>query len=125
DPISQRPVVRDAVADLAESKNPPPVPGEKKQALSGTEVRLEWGPRADPGGGVAWPFGGLSLADQGGFPGRVRALVEGFAVFNPHATLRLDWFGQTTSWQATDPAWPKWKPRQPTSAHWYEPRHLE
>jgi hypothetical protein len=51
--------------------------------------------------------------------------VEGFAVFNPHATITLDWFGAVTTWEATDPAWVKWKPHQPTSAHWYEVRHLE
>ncbi len=26
---------------------------------------------------------------------------------------------------ATDPAWAKWKPSDPTSAHWYSPQHLE
>ena len=26
--------------------------------------------------------------------------------------------------RATDPAWPKWKPSDPTSAHWYRPEHL-
>src|SRR5262249_60728339 len=34
-------------------------------------------------------------------------------------------FGQQTVWDATDPAWQKWKPCQPTSPHWYELRHLE
>ena len=29
------------------------------------------------------------------------------------------------TWTATDPAWLKWKPHRPTSAHWYEPQHLE
>jgi hypothetical protein len=59
------------------------------------------------------------------FPERFRAIVEGFAVFNPHATIALDWFGAKTTWEATNPAWEKWKPDQPTSAHWYEQRHLE
>jgi hypothetical protein len=55
----------------------------------------------------------------------LRALVEGFALFNPHATVAFDYFGTRTVWKATNPAWGKWKPHQPTSAHWYEPRHLE
>src|SRR5262249_5147206 len=59
------------------------------------------------------------------FRGRVRNLVEGFAVFNPHATIRLDWFGEEKVWEATDPGWQKWKPNRPTSPHWYEQRHLE
>jgi hypothetical protein len=56
---------------------------------------------------------------------RFRSLVEGFALFNPHATVRLDWFGERTVWEATAPGWGKWRPNQPTSAHWYELRHLE
>src|SRR5262249_28296888 len=51
--------------------------------------------------------------------------VEGFALFNPHATVTFEYFGTRTAWKATDPDWHKWKPHQPTSAHWYEPRHLE
>src|SRR5262249_1151209 len=39
--------------------------------------------------------------------------------------LRLNWFGEQTMWLATDPGWKKWKPFDPTSAHWYEQRHLE
>jgi hypothetical protein len=27
--------------------------------------------------------------------------------------------------RATDPSWPKWRPSDPTSAHWYQPKHLE
>jgi hypothetical protein len=125
DPISQRAFVQHDVTDLAKSKDPHPQAGEEKQALFGTEVRLEWSPRADEGGEVVWPFDGLSLADEGGFPDRFRALVEGFAVFNRHATISLTWFGRTTTWEATDPSWSKWKPCQPTSAHWYKPQHLE
>ena len=41
---------------------------------------------------------------------------------NPHLTLSLDWFGERTSIEATDPAWAKWRPSDPTSPHWYSPR---
>src|SRR5262249_37838453 len=34
-------------------------------------------------------------------------------------------FGEVTTWEATDPSWPKWKPCYPTSSHWYEYQHLE
>jgi hypothetical protein len=37
----------------------------------------------------------------------------------------LSWFGQRTSIQATDPAWSKWKPSDPTSPHWYTAAHFE
>jgi hypothetical protein len=52
-------------------------------------------------------------------------LFNGFAVFNPHLSLTLNWFNERTTWDATDPAWNKWKPHKPTSAHWYELAHLE
>ena len=37
----------------------------------------------------------------------------------------VDWFGERTSIKATDPAWQKWKPSEPTSPHWYTTAHLE
>jgi hypothetical protein len=64
-------------------------------------------------------YGGATFAD------RFRGLIEGFALFNPHATIQLNWFGQQAMWGAADPAWQKWKPNRPTSAHWYEPPDLE
>jgi hypothetical protein len=114
DPISQRAVIHDDTTDLP---NFPP----------GTEVRVEWSPRADDGGEVLWPFGpfGDVCPQDDPFRARFSELVTGFAVFNPHLTIRLDWFGATTTWEATDPAWRKWKPSRPTSPHWYEPPHLE
>ncbi len=47
-------------------------------------------------------------------------LIEGYAAFNPHATFRI---GERIL-QATDPGWTKWKPTDPTSAHWYTPETL-
>jgi hypothetical protein len=114
DPISQRAVIHDDSTDL------PDLPG-------GTDVRLEWSPRADRGGEVLWPFGPFGDVYPKGepFPARFSELVTGFAVFNPHLTIRFDWFGAKTVWGATDPAWRKWKPSRPTSPHWYELPHLE
>lgn len=113
DSISQRAVVNDDVSE-AESV--------------GTEVRIEWGLNDDPDWGVTWPFDGLypTGAEWGGhFFRRFREMVEGFAIFNPHATVALNWFGETTTWEATDTEWQKWKPCKPTSPHWYERTHLE
>jgi DNA topoisomerase VI subunit B len=131
DPISQRAVVNDDATDLAKSKNLQTRGGKIKQVLSGTTVRLEWSPReagADedgpPPAWELWPFDFDPFVPRR-MNGLFRGLVEGFAVFNPHATITLDWFGEKTTWQATDPAWKKWKPHQPTSPHWYELRHLE
>jgi hypothetical protein len=125
DPISQRAVVNDDVTDPPNCKNTQPDGDRIKHGFCpGTEVRIEWAPSgADE---VLWPF--HSLEPLGGWPpfaDRFRALVEGFAVFNPHATIQLDWFGRTTTWAATNTAWQKWRPNDPTSSHWYERRHLE
>ena len=124
DPISQRAVIHDDVTD-AKCKNLHTPSDTKKQALSGTMVRVEWSPRDDG----RWPFDDLDPhwhpAWYPSFAEQFRRVVEGFAVFNPHATIRLDWFGEQATWKATDPAWQKWKPCRPTSAHWYEQRHIE
>lgn len=110
DAISQRAIVHDQVAE-AKTK--------------GTRVTLKW---AQPLGSVIWPFGALDvMATNSGTPSfaeRFRGLVEGFSVFNPHASIRLDWFGNVANWKATDTFWKKWKPCHPTSPHWYEAQHL-
>jgi hypothetical protein len=44
----------------------------------------------------------------------------------PHLTLRGEAFGKVfVNLDATDPAWVKWKPRNPTSAHWYNEARLQ
>jgi hypothetical protein len=46
--------------------------------------------------------------------------------FNPHLTLRGNWHGQEfVNVAATNPAWEKWGPRNPTSAHWYDETRLQ
>ena len=49
-------------------------------------------------------------------------LISDFSLFNPHASFRLN---AGTVFPARDPAWVKWSPRDPTSAHWYTPARLE
>ena len=110
DPISQRASIHDDVIEL------PTV---------GTEVRIEWSPRTNCYNSVIWPFDGIVVPDCPKFLGRFREMIEGFALFNPHVTIRLDWFGEQTEMKASDPLWEKWRPHQPTSCHWYEQRHLE
>ncbi len=129
DPITQRAVVHDDVSDVPKCKKRRPARGTRKQALSsGTKVRIQWGEiEMTYLDHCLWPFGpeGLSPACKPSFFERFLAIIEGFALFNPHATFRLDWFGEKYAWDATDPAWEKWKPNKPTSTHWYEGRHLE
>lgn len=110
DPISQRAVIHDDVVEVP---------------TAGTLVRMEWMPR-EIGGGVAWPFLGMRPCDpMHTIASTFAAMVEAFALFNPHATVSLDWFGERRQWAATLPVWDKWRPDRPTSAHWYEQRHIE
>jgi hypothetical protein len=109
DPISQRPLIHHDVVDMP---------------TCGTAVRLEWQPREDQGDTV-WPFDLMLPERSAAVSTAFKGLVEGFALFNPHATIRLNWFGQKTAWEATNAGWAKWRPDQPTSAHWYEVEHLE
>lgn len=121
DPISQRPVITDDESQLQKSKNLKSRGQTRKLAFSGTTVRLEWKARDDG----TWPFDGVGVSEHYRFPGLFHHLVHGFSLFNPHATITLNWFGTRTTWKATDPAWRKWKPSDPTSPHWYEAHHLE
>ena len=53
-------------------------------------------------------------------------LVLAFSWFNPHLTMRGTWFGRTfIDVQATSPDWEKWRPRNPTSPHWYDEARLQ
>jgi hypothetical protein len=53
-------------------------------------------------------------------------LAESYVWFNPHLTLRGTWCGKRfVNATATDPTWKKWGPRDPTSAHWYDPTRLQ
>jgi DNA topoisomerase VI subunit B len=38
--------------------------------------------------------------------------------------MEIDWEGERTSITATDAAWSKWGPSDPTSPHWYDPDRL-
>jgi DNA topoisomerase VI subunit B len=53
-------------------------------------------------------------------------LAKSFVWFNPHLTLRGTWRGKGfVKVAATNPTWDKWRPRNPTSAHWYDSTRLQ
>jgi hypothetical protein len=53
-------------------------------------------------------------------------LAEAYAWLNPHLTLRGTWHGKEfINVRASDSAWKKWGPRDPTSAHWYDEARLQ
>jgi DNA topoisomerase VI subunit B len=47
-------------------------------------------------------------------------LLFGFALFNPHASIHVSWDGETHDWPASDAAWKKWTPGNPTPPGWYD-----
>jgi DNA topoisomerase VI subunit B len=64
-----------------------------------------------------------SLAGYSGELGRTRflKLADSYAWINPHLSLRVTWNGETEIEVVTsNPAWAKWLPSWPTSAHWYD-----
>jgi hypothetical protein len=57
---------------------------------------------------------------------RFKQLIEAYTWFNPHLTLRGIWFGhEFINVKATNPDWEKWRPRNPTSPHWYDESRLQ
>ena len=55
---------------------------------------------------------------------RFLQFADGYTFLNPHLTLSMEWLGEQTKTESIDPAWAKWRPNEPTSAHWYEIEHL-
>jgi hypothetical protein len=69
---------------------------------------------------IKWPVE-LEWIEQ-----QFKQLAESYVWFNPHLTLRGTWHGQRfVKVAATDPNWKKWRPRDPTSAHWYDRTRLQ
>ena len=72
---------------------------------------------------VLWPESACSILTEA--KTRFLQIADDYVWLNPHVTIALDWFGARHAVSATDAAWAKWKPSDPTSAHWYTPHHLE
>jgi len=52
-------------------------------------------------------------------------IASDYTFVNPHLTLTVEWFGERTVTEATDPTWSKYRPSDPTSAHWYTAESFE
>jgi len=77
----------------------------------GTKLTIKWPPKDDL----------LAYAED-----RFKRLIEAYVWFNPHLTLRGMWFGdEFINVKATNPNWEKWRPRNPTSPHWYDESRLQ
>jgi len=55
---------------------------------------------------------------------RFLQIADDYTFLNPHLTLNMNWMGERNRTEAIDPDWVKWRPNEPTSAHWYEAEHL-
>ena len=77
----------------------------------GTKLTINWPPKDDL----------LEYAED-----RFKRLIEAYVWFNPHLSLRGAWFGREfINVKATNPNWEKWRPRNPTSPHWYDESRLQ
>jgi DNA topoisomerase VI subunit B len=72
---------------------------------------------------VRLPVSPCSNGDDTG--ARFLQMALNYAWLNPHLTITAEWFGERVSAKATELAWAKWNPSDPTSPHWYTPQHLE
>jgi DNA topoisomerase VI subunit B len=72
---------------------------------------------------ISWPRSACSILDSAKV--RFLQIAEDYAWLNPHLTLATDWDGEQKEIRATDPAWHKWLPSDPTPAHWYDPEQFE
>lgn len=72
---------------------------------------------------VRWPVSASSILDNA--KARFLLLAEGFGWFNPHLDLTVDWDGEHIACSPSKPMdWDKWRPSDPTSAHWYNEARL-
>jgi DNA topoisomerase VI subunit B len=82
----------------------------------GTRITINWPDRRKP------YFNGY-LDDRSG---SLTHAVSAFCSLNPHLTCRMTWNDQALiEWNATNPNWAKWRPRDPTSPHWYNYERFE
>jgi DNA topoisomerase VI subunit B len=70
---------------------------------------------------VGWPTREDRLPEQS-----FKQLAESYVWFNPHLSLRGVWYGcEFVNVTATNRDWEKWRPRNPTSPHWYSESRLQ
>ena len=99
----------------------------------GTIIQLSWSKHVDESDDTCWPFRTPnrwhSQWDDASYYYRetFEHMVDAFALFNPHLTISLNWFGDRTTWKATDTLWAKWRSQDCPggSPHWYGQHNME
>ena len=72
---------------------------------------------------VFWPACACSELDDAKW--EFLLFAESFSWLNPHLGLTVTWDGELlVDFAASDPAWAKWRPSDPTSPHWYDEARL-
>ena len=72
---------------------------------------------------VHWPELACSILTDA--KSRFLQMADDFGWCNPHLTVSLTWNGETIAFPAaSDLGWTKWRPCDPTSAHWYDRARL-
>jgi DNA topoisomerase VI subunit B len=72
---------------------------------------------------VTWPASACSILDS--MKTRFLQIAQDYTWLNPHLSLSITWNGEHRDIKATDKSWRKWRPSDPTSAHWYDAERLE
>jgi DNA topoisomerase VI subunit B len=72
---------------------------------------------------VRWPESACSTLEHSKL--RFLQIAQDFTWCNPHLRLSLRWDSESNSVQGSSPAWKKWRPSDPTPAHWYDAARLE
>ena len=91
---------------------------EPKITINRSDSIVKTGTRVE----IRWPESASSILDLA--KSRFLQMADGFGWLNPHLTLEVDWEGEKTRIESTDPRWQKWKPSDPTSPWWYTKERL-
>jgi hypothetical protein len=91
---------------------------------AGTRITVKWPREPAKWAQRSGERPGLQLLEES--EQEFKQLAESYVWFNPHLTLRGTWHGQQfVKVAATNPNWEKWRPRNPTSPHWYDETRLQ
>jgi DNA topoisomerase VI subunit B len=72
---------------------------------------------------VRWPDSASWILDR--CRERFLQIAGDYAWLNPHLRLSVQWLDERVTVEPTAPDWQKWRPSEPTCAHWYTVEHLE
>jgi DNA topoisomerase VI subunit B len=72
---------------------------------------------------LKWPVSACSHLDEARW--LFLLIAYEYAWLNPHLSLEITWNGEQQTMTASETAWVKWGPSEPTSAHWYDLERFE